>query len=651
MKKIISLIIIITLLISVFAFAEATQVQEERTPEEIKELYELRIREISRMEDKEEALIELNRLKLQLEGETILSEIDLFDLNVEIENTEEILREEIARESVPYTETELERLTRVEYESDSFYIYFPKLNNNQEYEYIIYEEGKTIKDGTTSSHVKLPDISEESSFEVEVKIIDEDYGTMLTATFEIEIEDDVLPELIYAYIEDGEVFMKFDDNYRLNGTFSTGDDEEIRVRNNRFEVDIPAEVNISIISPFGTEKEFNLNITKDNYVILGEVSERTREKLENKRMTELKKYDSIDNLFVGDKFKTVDLREESEKLIDNKYDKYNEEDISFSSDGIDIRGDLGDLTKAGINTVKINHSFFNKENLSFFVYVKEDKFVNTNIDKVKIKGKVITNKKTFTPKNYIEIEEKIEGYEPKLDFLFIVKDDIAYKISEEMKLEEGIMNKFKIINVLTGDEHILNLKYQEEDFEDKPVSFNDVDGSHWAYHDIKELAFAGLANGYEDGSYKPDRNITIREFMTLLNRFTSKANVEVESFNNEAHIPLSENDWAYLDVFSVYRRIKEDDLNKFSLNNINRKITRGEVAFLIDTSLKIESENKDFFLKDINSSIYAKHIYNLSNAEIINGYPDKTFKPLNNITRAEVSSMFNKLLKENRGGI
>jgi len=49
------------------------------------------------------------------------------------------------------------------------------------------------------------------------------------------------------------------------------------------------------------------------------------------------------------------------------------------------------------------------------------------------------------------------------------------------------------------------------------VKKNDDISNHWAKTVIEEWIHYGMANGYEDGSFKPNGNITRAEFMKLVN--------------------------------------------------------------------------------------------------------------------------------------
>ena len=48
-------------------------------------------------------------------------------------------------------------------------------------------------------------------------------------------------------------------------------------------------------------------------------------------------------------------------------------------------------------------------------------------------------------------------------------------------------------------------------------SFTDVKKSDWHYSVVDELSNKGIINGYEDGTFKPQRPVTYSEFLTLLN--------------------------------------------------------------------------------------------------------------------------------------
>jgi len=110
------------------------------------------------------------------------------------------------------------------------------------------------------------------------------------------------------------------------------------------------------------------------------------------------------------------------------------------------------------------------------------------------------------------------------------------------------------------------------------VSFSDVQSDGWYYTAITVLASKGVINGYPDGTYKPDGNITRAEFAAMASRFYSLMDGEV-TFSD-----VSSDHWAY------------------------------------------------------------SYIANAAARGWVNGYPDGTFRPDQNITRAEVIKITNAAL-------
>lgn len=81
--------------------------------------------------------------------------------------------------------------------------------------------------------------------------------------------------------------------------------------------------------------------------------------------------------------------------------------------------------------------------------------------------------------------------------------------------------------------------------------FSDVAG-HWAQADIQYAAAIGWVNGYPDGMYRPEQNITRAEFMTLVNRMLGRAPETAEDLLHDDMVIWADNAdvnaWYYLAV-------------------------------------------------------------------------------------------------------
>jgi hypothetical protein len=103
---------------------------------------------------------------------------------------------------------------------------------------------------------------------------------------------------------------------------------------------------------------------------------------------------------------------------------------------------------------------------------------------------------------------------------------------------------------------------------------NDIQ-NHWAGNAIQTWIDQGLVNGYPDGSFRPDANITRVEYMALINN--------VFDFSREANISFSDvkpSDWYYTIVSSA---VDAGYIGGYLDNTIkpNQAITRQEAATII----------------------------------------------------------------------
>ena len=80
--------------------------------------------------------------------------------------------------------------------------------------------------------------------------------------------------------------------------------------------------------------------------------------------------------------------------------------------------------------------------------------------------------------------------------------------------------------------------------------FNDVSASHWAANAIAICAKLGWINGYPDGTFRPDKNVTRAELMAMINRATGRAPKSADAFlpGMKTWIDNTFDKWYYLDV-------------------------------------------------------------------------------------------------------
>ena len=173
------------------------------------------------------------------------------------------------------------------------------------------------------------------------------------------------------------------------------------------------------------------------------------------------------------------------------------------------------------------------------------------------------------------------------------------------------------------------------DIDDPDVPLADLPGLNTVDH------YAYIA-GYEDGTVRPNNNITRAEVATIFFRlFTDEYRETYWSTNN----PFS--DVAYTAWYNnaVSTTSNADIIAGYPDGTFqpNNYITRAEFATIAARFLSEEYVGPDLFT-DISGHWAAEYINRAANAGWINGYPDGSFRPNAYITRAEAMTLVNSML-------
>lgn len=151
----------------------------------------------------------------------------------------------------------------------------------------------------------------------------------------------------------------------------------------------------------------------------------------------------------------------------------------------------------------------------------------------------------------------------------------------------------------------------------------------------------GYVSGYEDGTFRPDRNITRAEIAQLL------SGIIYNEGTNAYDLTDISGQW----YTEAVERIAKLGIMQGQGNGIfgpDKNMTRQDFAIamvnMLDTS---ESGDEIVSFTDIDNSYGKSSIEYLASIGVINGYEDGTFRPNGEITRAEAVAMINRLLAAN----
>ncbi len=159
---------------------------------------------------------------------------------------------------------------------------------------------------------------------------------------------------------------------------------------------------------------------------------------------------------------------------------------------------------------------------------------------------------------------------------------------------------------------------------------------HWAEAEVKRAFEMGIVSGYEDGSYKPDNNITRAEFAKLI-----AAYLKLDTSKGASFADVAADSW----YSGVVGAVAEAGIVKGSGDNFepDKNITREDAAVMLARMIeylgKTLAEGEAEFKDEAEISDYAKTAVNaLSALKIIEGY-DGGFAPKDNTTRAAAAAL------------
>lgn len=166
------------------------------------------------------------------------------------------------------------------------------------------------------------------------------------------------------------------------------------------------------------------------------------------------------------------------------------------------------------------------------------------------------------------------------------------------------------------------------------IEFGDVK-SNWAEEYISWCSAKNIIKGYEDGTFKPARNITNAEFAVMLSRAIEATPVAIVDVN---YTDVKPKDWFYAAVrnlvgFKILENGGEFKPNEFITRDTAFKWMGKVVSFDVknDVISKFTDSNK---VKNPNE--FSKLIA----LDVVGGYEDNTLRPENLITRAEAAKFF-----------
>ncbi|WP_226618604.1 S8 family serine peptidase [Cytobacillus firmus] len=320
---------------------------------------------------------------------------------------------------------------------------------------------------------------------------------------------------------------------------------------------------------------------------------------------------SVEALYINDKKTTLTWDAANERYAFNT-------NVEFKSDGVH-----------GIRFVGVDKK---GNEISFLRKVMIDS-TKPGLD---VQGPYYTNKDKVSLKlnlsdNYSEMRFYIDGSEKYYNQFREPYEMKAFKkeLTQEVSLKDG-ENKFELkLTDLAGHTVVKNISIFKTG--KSPKAFSDLKKDHWAKDAIQILNLKGVINGYDNGKFGVNDDITRLQAAQMIVRALG---LDTNNRPNPKLKDVKPGDYGYDVIATVADEgiMIGNDKGEFKPKDT---LLRAEMAKIIVEAYKLKGETQDSF-KDVPAGYWATgYINTLAANNITKGYPDKTFKPKSNLTRSE----------------
>jgi RHS repeat-associated protein len=166
----------------------------------------------------------------------------------------------------------------------------------------------------------------------------------------------------------------------------------------------------------------------------------------------------------------------------------------------------------------------------------------------------------------------------------------------------------------------------------------------WAKEPIAEMTKLGVIQGYEDGTFRAERNVTRAEITVMLLRFVQSASVQLQETQPPTFQDVG-NEWFAEEVRRAARLgiVQGNEAGQF---RPDAAVSRQESAVMLNRVVQktaagaLSLKDKSMIPDWAQAAVAA-----LVEAEVLQGYEDNTFQGQRSITRAEVAVILHRAKK------
>ncbi len=226
---------------------------------------------------------------------------------------------------------------------------------------------------------------------------------------------------------------------------------------------------------------------------------------------------------------------------------------------------------------------------------------------------------------------------------FVKEQTELYKATyEDPKLLKRVINDMKksilatgwLVFILSFLLTMSSLSYAEP----SAVFFSDVTNNHWAYKFIDTLKTSEIIGGYPEGTFRPEANVKINEFIAM--------SVKALGYRFES----TSSDWSkpYIDKAIELGIIEDREFTSYTANITREQMTSIVVNAVALSEYRPSSTMDDYIKRETIdyykvSDYYKQNILDSYKFGIVTGFSDHTFRPKDYSTRAQAAAVISKI--------
>jgi hypothetical protein len=218
--------------------------------------------------------------------------------------------------------------------------------------------------------------------------------------------------------------------------------------------------------------------------------------------------------------------------------------------------------------------------------------------------------------------------------------DFNYNGTSDLTYDTSWTHTPTVYHYFSTDEGVgdINVKLEVKDEDDEISSTVQSVYIHWASSYLEELKDAGIMRGYS-GDMKPDQNITRAE---LLKTVLEGVDTDMNGMTYKGYFSdVKSSDWSWKYVEKAYEMGIITGYTDGTFKP-NQNINRAEALKIVLEGFEIwiDTDFEDNVFDDVNSDAwYFDYVMTAYNNELVSGYDDGTFGPDNYMTRGEAAKV------------